>query len=443
MRRRDILTLALVAVLIAPAASAYAPSTNSSPDASDAGDAVQPSVTETPAPADETAASGSASSSTSASASASSSKDVNYTRLYIADSYLNGGVEPGESTTFNVTVGNAEDETVDLDPHVVLPQVQGRPIDDSWITVEDADTTLDPGEEREFTITVETPEDAELGSYNAHVAFTNQTVSYPGTPERPVHSAQISVTVEDEPSVTIGGDRYGYSQIQTGSSYTYEFTVENEGDETVPLNPQIRTNDNVRSDQNTVERSWFDIESPNEVAPGETANVNITVTPAANAAVGDYSTQVDLGLTDPDRPDRSDYWQQVHLDFRVWEQPENPFEKRFSVSEAADDVTLSLTASAHRETATDEPVSFDVTFVSPNGTDVDAERLSVTDSGSVSLGAANPRDAETQGSYADSSAGTEFEYRVEDPESGEWTAEILPENAIDFRYEIVRNESDS
>ncbi|WP_436923538.1 COG1470 family protein [Halosimplex amylolyticum] len=419
MDYRDILTIAVVAVLLVPVASAYAPSSNSAPGGDEQ--------------ADDGAGAAAASSATTA-------QDGNYTRLYITDGYLSDRVKPGESVTFNVTVGNSEDHAVELDPHVVLPQVQGRPIEKSWITIEDADTTLDAGEEQQFAVTVEVPDDAEFGSYRAQVAFTNQTVSYPGRPDRPVHAAQISVSVHEEPSVQIVDGRYASAQVQTGDSYTYEVTVRNDGDQAVPLNPRIQMREHRRPSENTVERSWFEIDAPTEVQPGETATVTITVTPPEDASVGRYHTEVNLGLTDPKRPDRSDYWQRVDLSMLVWEQPDQPFEKTFSVSERADNVSLSLTAGNYYEQASDEPVSFDVTFVSPNGTEFSAERVSVTDSGSVSLGADDRHDAETQGAYAARSGGTEFEYRVDDPDAGEWTVRIMPRNTVDFRYQIVRNE---
>lgn len=419
MDYRNALTLALVAVVLLPVASAYAPSSNSAPVEGEptaaAAGGVSPAVDE-------------------------AAQDSNYTRLYITDGYLSSTVKPGESTTFEVTVGNSEDHEVELDPHVVLPQVQGRPVEKSWVSIEAPETTLSAGEERTFTVNVSVPEDTEFGNYRGAMAFTNQTVSYPGTPDRPVHSAQISVSVREEPSVTVSGDRYSSAQIQTGNSYTYEYVVENDGDEAVPLNPTIETRDRVRPDTNTVERSWFDIDAPAEVGAGETVTVSVTVTPPEDASLGRYNAEVDLGLQDPNRPGRNDYWQRMNLRFQVWEQPDEPFEKSFTVSEDANDVTLSLTAGSYGRTATDEPVDFDVTFVAPDGTRIDAERVSVTDSGSISLGADDRGDGEQQGVYTDRSGGTEFEYRLDDPQAGEWTVEIMPENAINFQYEVVRNE---
>jgi hypothetical protein len=419
MDYRNVLTLALVAVVLLPVASAYAPSSNSAPVEGEPAAAVDGGVSD---------------------ASVQSSEDSNYTRLYITDSYLSSTVKPGESTTFDITVGNSEDHEVELNPHIELPQIQGRPVEESWVSIEDADTTLGPDEERTFTVSVSVPEAAAFGNYRGAVAFTNQTVSYPGTPERPVHSAQISVSVREEPAVTVSGDRYSSAQIQAGNSYTYEYTVENGGDEAVPLNPTIETRERVRPETNAVERSWFEIDAPAEVGAGESVTVSVTVTPPADVSLGRYDAEVDLGLQDPNRPDRSDYWQQVNLHFQVWEQPEESFEKSFSVSEEANDIALSLTAGNYGEMATDEPVDFEVTFVSPDGTEIDAERVSVTDSGSISMSGNDRRDGQQQGVYTDHTGATEFEYRLDDPEAGEWTVEIMPENTINFQYEIVRNE---
>lgn len=380
----------------------------------------------------------------SSQATPTESGDGNFTRLYIEDGYNSEELKPGETTTFNITVGNGEDRAVELNPRVVLPQVEGRPLQADWVTIEDADTTLEADEERTFTVTVSVPDDAELGQYRSLIAFTNQTVTYRrGQPERPVHAATIGVEVFEEPTIEVLQRRYYSPQIESGDSYTYEVEVRNTGEEAVPLNPTLETEEarRVPHQRNTVERSWFEIDAPNEVAPGENATVAVTVTPPESADVGRYDAEVDLGLEDPARPDRGDYWQQVDLHFRVWEQPEEPFETAVQVSEETETLTLRLSANQYEPVADDAPADFDVTLVAPNGSTVEPERVQVTDSGNVNLGEQRRPDARTQGPYASDGGDTEFVYRVESPESGEWTARILPENTTDFNYEIVREES--
>jgi len=427
MNLRDILTVALVALLIAPVATAHVPTEHSAPETGEPANL----------PATATA--------TASASDGATAEDSNYTRLYIEEGYRHGEVKPGESTTFNVTVGNGEDRAVDLDPHVVLPKVEGRPIEEEWVTIEDEDTTLDADEERTFTITVDVPSDVELGEYRAHVAFTNETVTYrPGEPERPVHSAQINVDVFEEPTVRVRSDRYYRTQIQAGNSYSYEIVVENTGDEAVPLNPTVETQESRRhhhgGDEQTAQRSWFDVEAPSEVAPGEEATVTVTVTPPDSASVGDYRAEVNLGLKDPARPERRDHWQRVDLNFQVWQQPENPYETSFQVSDSTENVTLTLSAGQYGQSATDDPVSFDVEFVRPDGKVVDYERVEVSDGGHVSLGD-DRRRGETQGPYTSGGENKEFVYRVTDPGTGEWSVRIMPHHTTDFRYEVVRDES--
>lgn len=422
MQRRDIFTIALVAVLVLPVASAYAPTGNNAPADGESTDLPQPVAT---------------------GANTSTAADGNYTRLYIEDGYRNSEVKPGESTTFNITVGNGEDHAVELNPHVVLPQIQGRPIEKGWVTIEDGDTTLDADEERTVTVTVAVPSGAELGEYRAQVAFTNETITYDGRPSQPVHAARINVGVFKEPTVTVRSDHYHSAQIQAGNSYTYEIVVENSGDEAVPLNPKLKTREQRRynrGDQNTVERSWFTVDAPSEVAPGESVTVEVTVNPPESADVGRHDAEIDLGLKDPARPDRGDYWKQVNVNFQVWTQPEDAFETEFRVSDQTDNVTLTLSASQYRQTATDEPTAFDVTFVAPDGTVADHQRIRVSNRGSVSLGG-DERRGETQGPYASGGDNQQFVYRVDAPNDGQWTVKIMPQNTTRFNYEIVRNES--
>jgi len=427
MKHRNVLIIALVAVLITPAAAAHVPLEHSAPVQGEPVVADEP-VTTVSAAAPQT------------DTGSSQTNATNYTHLYLDDRYRSGDVTPGNSTTFNVTVANGEDHAVELSPHVVVPQLEARPIQDAWISIEDANTTLGANTERTFTVNVTVPDGTELGDYQAAVAFTEETISYPARPPQPIHAATISVEVYREPTVTVRSPSYYSTRIQAGSAFTYEVVVENTGESAVPLNPSIETEESRYRDRATAQRSWFDIEAPSEVAAGENATVEITVTAPSDAGVGDYDAMVDLGLKDPARQDRRDYWQQVDLSFQIWQQPENPFVTHFQVSDRADNVTLSLSASQYRRMANDQPTRFEVTFVAPNGTVVDHQREKLRNRGSVSL-ASDARRGETQGAYTSGGEAKQFVYQVDDPSAGTWTVKIMPHNTTDFSYEIVRNES--
>ncbi len=419
MNARTITAVALAAVLVVSAAGATALAQPNSPAADS---------TATP----DTSGSGTAQS--------QSDGETNYTRLYVDDQYRNVRLQPGGSETVTITVENGEDEAVDLSPKLFVPPRGERPVKSEWVSIESSDLELDAGEEREFDVTVSVPEDAEINRYAGEIALTDERISYPGRPEQPVNGVSLSVEVWQEPTVRVVSDTYMHSQVQAGDSFTREFVVKNTGEQAVPVNPELVTGDRYMpyGDRNVLERSWVDIDSPGEIDPGETETIEVTVTPPDDADRGDYRAELDLGLKDPARPERSSHWQRVSLRFQVWTQPEEPYETAFEVSEDAENVTLDVSASRYRS-ADSDPASFDVTFVAPDGTEVDAERVSVTNRGSVDLGGARQR-ASSDGTYASGGESQTFEYRLDDPEAGSWSVRIMPENAMQFSYEITRDE---
>lgn len=409
------LIAALVVVGMVPAAAAQMAPANS-PDASSVGTA----------------------------ASAQDADDGNYTKLYVDSDNGYFDLKPGERNRFTVTVKNGEDEAVDLSPHLYVPPIGENQLNESWVTI-DGDTSLDAGEETQFTVTVDVPTDATLGRYGGHIAFTDEKVSYPGQPARPVHAARVNVEVWREPTVEILSAGYMHSQVQSGDTTTHQVVIENTGDEAVPVNPKLASNQRRHSSSsNAVEGSWLDIDAPNEIAPGETETVSITVSPPESAQRGDYNAEIDLGLKDPARDDRNNYWQRINLNLLVWEQPDEPFETSFRVSEDAKNVSLELNPRANRRQGSSsgdaEPVKFDVKFVSPDGEVIDAERVRVSDSGFVDM-SGQGSNAESGQAYAVSNGQKQFVYRMDDPKPGAWSVRITPENTVGFNYQIVRNES--
>ncbi|MFC7132382.1 MULTISPECIES: NEW3 domain-containing protein [Salinibaculum] len=418
MKRNHILTALLVVALVAPAASA-------------ATTQVQPQA-DTP---DAAATTGEASSSQSGQA------PTNYTRLYVEDNYRSLELKPGEETSFDVTVANEDEEAVTINPHLYVPPVGQQPVKSEWVSFSEDEVTLESGGETTITVDISVPEDADLGNYHGMIAMTDEMISYPGTPQRPVHAATFSVDVYEEPTVSIVDGQHMHTQIQADESYTHSIVIENTGEQAVPVDPTVNRERGYRvppTETASFERSWMEIDAPSEIPAGETATVTVTVTPPADAAVGDYDVELNLGLKDPARTDQSEYWQQVGLGFQVWDQPEEPFTTSFDVSEETSTLTLKLDAPMGRAASADG-ASFDVSFVTPNGTTVDAERVSTTNSGHVDL--ADERAADDGSAYGTHGGDQTFTYRVEDPEAGEWTAEIMPENAIEFGYDIVRDES--
>jgi hypothetical protein len=375
---------------------------------------------------------------------------TNYTRLYVEDEYRSLELKPGESETFNVTVENGEDRSLEITPSLFVPQVGERPVETGWVTIQPGQATLEADAERTVAVTVTVPEDAELGEYRGAVQFTDETFQYPGRPPRPIHAASFNVRVQRDPTVFVLPLNRGYTQIESGESYTHSVRINNTGDSAVPLDPTLNLREQRRprpGGQPSVDRSWFSIDAPSQVPAGESATVDVTVEVPENASRGDYDAEIDLGLRDPARNERRDYWQQVHMSFQVWEQPEEPFEKAFDVAEGTESVTVKLSA-GDRRNADDAPASFDVTLVGPDGEVVEPARVETTNRGYVDLSGDRRRyryAAESAGAsgsaYADEGGERVLRYRVDTPESGEWTLRVMPEDTVRFRYEIIRDES--
>lgn len=438
MKLRSILPL-LVIVLLVPVAAAYAtPSdgeANTAPSISS--DVLGSSTTST-----ETSPSN-----TAAGSDSESNDEWNYTKLYVDGEHSRVELKPGEHDEFTITVKNNEDEIVEVNPHVYVPPVGEHLIQPSWMSI-DGPTRIDAGEEVEFTVTVTVPTDAELGYYSGQIAFTDETISYPGRPARPVHAEHVRVEVWKEPTVEIQTRTYLHGKVKAGESITHEIEIKNTGNNPVPVSPELQ-NERRHCSGNCpaqFDAAWLDIEAPNQIAPGETATVSVTVSPTESADRGRYRAQIDLGLKDPNRDERRNYWQMVRLNLEVWKQPAEPFKTTFEVSERTEEITLTLSPRSmpyYRSTVTEkpEPVSFDVEFVNPNGKVIDGNRVKVTDNGFVDLSGEAAQAMDEQ-DYVVREGGKEFVYRADNPEAGTWHVRIMPHNTIGYQYQIERNESD-
>ncbi|WP_202932699.1 COG1470 family protein [Halorussus salinus] len=373
----------------------------------------------------------------------SSSETSNYTKLYVESDYDHPDLKPGESTEFTVTVTNREDSEVTLDPHVYIPPTGENLIKKSWVTIE-GDSTVGAGSETEFSVTISVPESAETGHYSGQVAFTDETVTYPGRPARPVHAASVRINVWKKPTVEIVSGTYVTGQVEAGDTATKQIVIKNTGDQAVPLSPQLsQERHRYGGSSSQLDPAWLDIDAPSTIELGETATVSVTVSPPESADSNRYSSQLDLGLKDPNRDGNNNHWQQINLNFEVWNQPEEPFTTSFEVSEETENITLTLGPRTSYYSSTDTTPSFDVTFVAPDGTMVTAKRVEVTNKGFVDLSESNNPNVQQQGAYGVRGDGKKFVYRVDDPDAGAWNLKVMPENAIGFTYEITRNENEA
>ncbi|MFT4889241.1 MAG: hypothetical protein ACI9YT_000150 [Halobacteriales archaeon] len=421
MQLKRILSVLLAVSLLAPAAAAYATPEQRTP---------------TTAP------------DTAPNSLVGTNESDEYVRLYIDDDYRHVELKPGQSESFSITVENGDDHPVDVSPHVFVPKMGSqRPVKPDWVSIDPSDVTLDPGEERTFDVTVDVPEDAELARYRGTIAFTNETVSYENRPPRPVHAAGFALTVFKEPLVRITQGNYLSARVQAGDTVTRTITIENTGDQAVPLNPQLdigssRHYHSPGNDQE-LQRSWIRIDAPAQVPAGESVDVQVTIDVPEQAATGDYDTEFSLGLKDPHRRDDRGYWQRIGLSLQVWEQPDRPFETTVAVRE--DTETMSITVEAnryyrHQQRSSMERPTFDVVFVAPNGTVVTPEKVTRTQSGGVNL-AEDRQGGADDGPYMTGGERYEVTYRISKPQSGEWTVRIMPHNVMHFGYEITQESS--
>ena len=365
---------------------------------------------------------------------------TNYTRLYVDDDYRHIQLKPGESDSFTVSVRNDDDSEVTVDPHLYLPPTGDLPVKESWVSIDEGELTLNSDEQREITVDITIPEDANLGDYRGKIVMTNETITYPGAPPRPVHAATFTASVYKEPTIEITDRSYRSTQIQAGGAQTYSFTIENTGEQAVPVDPTMANERHTRypsGENSELKRSWLTIDAPTEIPPGEIAHVNVTVEPPTDASVGRYNAELDLGLKDPARDDRNDYWQRVNLHFQVWDQPEEPFTTDFSVSREANNVTLTVNTDGLRQ-ANAQPPNFDVEFEAPDGTTIEANRVQKSTTGRVDL--AENSETMPARTYGPHNNRMTFTYQLDNPDAGEWEVNIMPESTTQFSYEIVRNE---
>lgn len=371
--------------------------------------------------------------------------DADFSRLQINPGYENFQLEPGDSDSTTFKVKNTGDETVNIEVKIEIPPFSEYIMDEDWITVDPIMGTIEPGESREFEVTVDVPEGTVKGYYGAQIAFTNDTypTPYPSPYPNYINAAQLSVDVWVPPVIQISSS-YIHDQIEAGKIYNYDIELKNTGDTPVEINPEMDSSNRYLEYgpygmiEPPISDDDISITSPATVNPGETAIVKVELNVPQDAK-GYYNGAINLNIDDPSLNE----WEgQVQLDFQIWKQPTEPYLKRFNIDEDSP-VTIDIISEIYDyspksgSSSVNEP-SFDVTIQGPDASSPGEIKPSkIVIGGSVDLGAERlpPWELESEGLYQETSTKYIETYTL-DGTAGDWTLSIMPYHTSRFDYSI-------
>jgi hypothetical protein len=402
-----------------------------------------------------------------ASSIASSGMDAGYNypefeKINVDPAYQYLELKPGDSKNFTVTVENKDNKTIALNPRLVIIPYTENFINESWVSISSSAKGLKPGEEEEFEVEVNVPENADLGNYAVLIAFTENVPEgdvagyYPNFPG----TMQLNLQVWVPPTVQILTP-YVNDLVEAGETYTYEVKLRNTGSKDIAISPELTEGGNVIyydsiSPYGGVTYAFgndaISVEAPEKVKAGQTAIVKLTLKVPADAK-GSYTGNLDLNIDDPGI---REYEGKVSLNFRILPVPEEPYETIFK---AGNNGTINIQVSAYQYgyglyTAGGDrnlTPSFEVSLKDPSGKEVTPALVSTKQSGSVSIiddtypqpylpyisaRIAGGMETYSQGSYQGGTTTFVETYTVPGI-AGDWTLSILPINTENFDYSVT------
>lgn len=375
------------------------------------------------------------------------SADMDFSKLQISPRHSHTELMPGESDKVTVTVTNRDNKTISVAPKAISRPHSEYIFDEDWVTITPKTAELKPDAREEFIIEVTIPGDAECGYYGVQIVFTDDVVPTPYPTPYPnyINAFDLSINVWKEPVIQIQ-TQYIHDRIESDREYDYQIKLKNIGDEDIAIDPEMGSGSRHFHGPFGGISSAFDddaiaINAPDVVEAGETAVVDLHLSVPVGAK-GGYQGELDLNIDDPS----IDEWDGiVHLNFDVWNQPTEPYVRRFAAA-TADPVTIEITSNPYpykyfmgMETKHDEDPSFDVKLAGPDGV-VDPVLTTITYTGSVSLGTNSymfpPWEADSsEGMYHETGTSYTETYTVPGA-TGNWTLEILPHDVDGFGYTI-------
>lgn len=339
--------------------------------------------------------------------------NLNYTKLLIIPKSKHFTAKPGDKLYFTIEIKNMDNKTVTIKPKIVPPPFPGVNTL-NWIKIEPSKLTLKPNEEKRLKVEITIPKDAERGNYLAQIALTNETIRSPYLPY-PMYpnSVHISVFVQVPPSVIVY-PRFIYGRVEPGKSYTYNITIENTGNSTFSMNPELTSEEFYIPGGRVsyLTKDMVEISAPKEIPPHSKVTVKVKVKFPKNAS-GSYHGCIDLNINDPNL---EDYLQKVDLSFTVRAKPKKPFVKVFNVYNVSK-LNISVTVMNYDGSASD----VDIRICSPSGP-INVSPTKISESIKV---VSFPYPKQTVGEYKVTSWTETFVYSIKNPRNGKWKVEVL------------------
>ncbi len=374
----------------------------------------------------------------------------NFTKLEISPRYGNTQLQPGEERELTVTIKNKEKKSITISPLVVVPPYGEYLMDKEWITVSPANIEIPAGGSQKLAIKVVIPADASIGYYNANIAFTEEKIPTPYPEPFPnyVHSYSLSINLWAPPKVQISKP-YINDQLEAGKEYDYKIKLKNTADEAVAIDPKMSQQNQMYGGSYGMMASAFTddavtITSPKEITAGGSIEVNVHIKVPVDAK-GNYQGGINLGIEDPSI--RDEWADMITLGFGVWKQPAEPYVKTFNAKEAAP-VTIEVSSNmlggaygyfvSSMGTKNRKDPSFAVTLTGSDNNAIPLKKVKTVIKGGVSLGGMNGLPPwESESEGIYQEMGTQYtETYKVDVPAGDLKLGIMPQNTQQFEYTI-------
>lgn len=369
---------------------------------------------------------------------------VNFTKLDISPRYGNLMLQPSESKEITVTIKNKEKKAVTVKPKTVMAPYGEYIADPEWITITPASAEIPAGGSQKFKIKATIPADSSIGYSNIQIAFTDEVipVPYPSPFPNYFHAYQLSLDIWKTPVIQILSP-YINDMVEAGKEFDYEIKIKNTGTQTVDINPEM-SNDNNRyygGPFGPMSAAFTDdavtITSPPNVPAGATEIVKVHIKVPRDAK-GSYNGAIKLNIDDPSI---RDYEGMVQMNFNIWTQPSEAFERIFNLKEAKP-ITIEISSGPNywypygqATGANRKEPSFETTLVGPAG-NVDIKAAKTVIKGMVNMGGQIPPwELDSKGIYQENGVQLIETFKVSGS-PGEWKLKVMPNNTESFEYSI-------